>query len=187
MARTLSPQIAADIQKGVLKTFIAVELHFSDTNIIRAWNGVGTIPINGNDYVGVGQFGSIGPVKETTDLKAEGMTFTLSGLPNTAISNALRQDYQRRPCSVYFGTLNERRQIVGDAYKIFGGLTDRMFIKRTGDTAAIAVRVESRLSDFQTPRETIYSDVDQQNRFPGDRGFEYIPSLQDREILWGRT
>jgi len=31
-----------------------------------------------------------------------------------------------------------------------------------------------------------YTDADQQSRFPGDKGLEYVPSMQDKQIVWGR-
>ena len=187
MARSLSPQMASDIRASELEIYLAVEMFFSDTNVTRAWSGLGTINIGGNPYTGVGDLGQIGPITETTELKNTGVTIGLSGIPLTAISNALLQDYQGRPCNIYIGTGNAASQTINTPYKIFGGQIDTMQIEETAETATISVKVESRLLEFNRPKETLYTDADQQDRYPGDRFFEYVPSLQEKEILWGRT
>ena len=48
---------------------------------------------------------------------------------------------------------------------------------------------ERRLARFELiekPRERRYTSEDQKLDHPDDRGFEYVPALQDMPIFWGR-
>ena len=186
MARALHASTATDVASAELHPFLAAEITFDTSHITRAWSGYGDLVIDGHTYLGVGQFGSIGPISETSDLKANGMRLGLSGVPMSTLSNALGLDFQGKPATVYFGTLNDARQIVGAPYKLFAGFVDTMQIDENGETAVISVAIESRLIDMQNPNESLYTDADQQRRFPGDRGFEYVPHIQDLSVQWKR-
>jgi hypothetical protein len=51
----------------------------------------------------------------------------------------------------------------------------------------VSISYESRLIDLERSRESRYTNEDQQRAFPGDRGFEFVPSLQDLSLTWGRA
>jgi len=38
---------------------------------------------------------------------------------------------------------------------------------------------------LETPLNRRYTDQDQKNLFAGDRGLEFVESLQDKSIVWG--
>jgi hypothetical protein len=40
--------------------------------------------------------------------------------------------------------------------------------------------------DLGTPRNWRYTHENQQVLHPGDRGFEHVTAIQDREVTWGR-
>ena len=55
-----------------------------------------------------------------------------------------------------------------------------------GETATVSLTVESRLADLERPRARRYTDSDQQAEYPGDLAFQYVQSLVEKEITWGR-
>ncbi|MCK5385084.1 MAG: hypothetical protein KAJ29_05855 [Alphaproteobacteria bacterium] len=55
------------------------------------------------------------------------------------------------------------------------------------DTATVTLTAESRLRDLERPRTKRYTDADQQSRYHGDKGLEYIPSMQDKQIILSRA
>ena len=61
-----------------------------------------------------------------------------------------------------------------------------MKIDEGAETASITLNVENRLIVFDRPKERRFTHEDQQNRFAGDLGFEFVPDLQDKEIIWGK-
>ena len=60
-----------------------------------------------------------------------------------------------------------------------------MIISDEGDTSKISITVENKLITLEKPVDRRYTDQDQKNLFTGDRGLEYVDSLQDKEIMWG--
>jgi len=64
---------------------------------------------------------------------------------------------------------------------------DTCEIAEGGDTAVIALTAESRLLDLNRSRERRYQKQDQAIDFPGDLGFDYVPSLQQLSVVWGKA
>jgi hypothetical protein len=50
----------------------------------------------------------------------------------------------------------------------------------------ISVRYENSLVDLQRVRVRHYTHEDQTFEHPTDMGFEYVATLQDKQITWGR-
>jgi hypothetical protein len=50
--------------------------------------------------------------------------------------------------------------------------------------ASVTVRLENRLADWERPRLRRYTDEDQQRAHPGDKGFEFVTSTVDKDIVW---
>lgn len=76
--------------------------------------------------------------------------------------------------------------MVSDPVLFFGGRLDVPEIVDGADTCTITISYESRLIDLTTPRELRFTHESQQILFPSDRAFEYVTSIQDKEIKWGR-
>ena len=61
-----------------------------------------------------------------------------------------------------------------------------MKIDEGPETATIALNLENRLIVLDRAKERRYTHEDQQLSFAGDLGFEFVPDLQDKEIIWGK-
>ena len=184
MARDLSSGVVSHITASSLRPFIAVEIEFED-GFTRAWGGYGSIEIDGDEYLGVGTLGSIGSIAESTQNQATGLQLQLSGVPFELIASALNEQYQGNACNVYFGVLTDDHIVVASPYKIFSGRIDTMQVQEQSESATISVSVESRMIDLEKPRVRRYTPQDQAIDFTGDKGFDYVTSLQEVEIKWG--
>jgi hypothetical protein len=58
---------------------LLVDLNF--TTPVHVWTGVGDLVWNGKTYKGVGTLGSVSTVGESSEIEAQGITLTLSGIP----------------------------------------------------------------------------------------------------------
>jgi hypothetical protein len=67
----------------------------------------------------------------------------------------------------------------------FAGRLDVPTIMDGAERCEIQITYESRLIDLNRAREWRYTHESQQQISPGDRGFEYVAGLQEREIRWG--
>jgi len=184
MARSLTAAMVTEITATVLKPFIAVEIVF-ETDTTRVWSGIGTVTIGGETFYGVGTFGSISPIDETTENKATGVELQLSGIPPELIATALGENYQGNPCSIYLGALDESHTVIVDPYKIFSGKIDTMGIGEGPENATIRLSAESRMIDMTRSRVRRYTPEDQRVDYPLDKGLDYVSSLQEKPIKWG--
>lgn len=186
MSRALTAQMIAALASDVVMPFYAVECDFS-TGALRANSTPYSLSVNGSTSLGVGKFGGVTAVRETTELGAYQMALRLWGVPRDLISIALASRYQGRSCSIFIGALDpDTHALIPDPFAMFRGRMDTMKIEM-GETCTVTLTVESRLADWDRPRERRYTDEDQQAEFNGDSFFRYVPKMQDADIKWGRT
>lgn len=139
--------------------------------------------IEGNEFLGVGALGSISIVEETTELRAQSATVTLSGIPRDAIAVALTQSYQGRRGTIWEVPLSRDTYQPVSPIVIWRGRMDQMDVQ-LGETASVSVRIESRLADARRARNNRYTDEEQQRHHPGDTGFRFVPATNSKEIAW---
>ena len=78
------------------------------------------------------------------------------------------------------------KSVIADVYTLFVGKMDVMIIRETGETSTIELKLENRLVALERAIERRYTDEDQKNLFSGDKGFEFVPDLQDKQLVWGK-
>jgi len=209
MSRSLDPTTIENINKNVVHPFNAIELKFDGDNVLRLWTGIGTLTLaDGTEWVGAGTLLSISDIEETAEMAVKGATISLSGIPSEVISLALREPYQGRVCNIYFGTftaggsllkedsdfilLQDGSQILVDTgekgfNEIFSGYMDQMNIEESAETATIEVTVENKLVDLERARVARFTSGYQKSIYPNDLGLDFVESLQDQKISWGRA
>jgi len=181
MSRDISASLLDALDDKTVYPFFAVDLDFS-SGALYIWSGTGDLVIGGKTYLGVGQLMNISSVEETTEIEAKGATITMSGIPSSYLSLALTEPYQGRECRIYFGMTDAP----SDYAEVFSGELDQMNISEEASTSTIAVTVENILIKLERPVVRRFTNEDQKSRFPNDKGLEYVASLQDKEIFWGR-
>ncbi len=184
MARDLTAGMATEVTAELLRPIVLIKLAF-DGGELNLWNGIDDLSWSGDTYSGAGDLLGISAIEETQELRAVSASLQLSGVPASIISTALAEDYQGRSCKIWLAALDDTGAIVADPYLQFDGRMDVMRIEEGADTAIITVSIESRLIDLERPRNRRYTDEDQQAEHPGDRFFEFVPALQEKEVKWG--
>lgn len=183
--RTLTEAFIDELMAGLKRPLIFFEGAFSE-GVVRAWSGLGTIEWDGKTWQGVGDLGGISAVEETTDVRALGVSVSLSGIPPELVAAVLGETRQGAPGKIWLGFLTEAGEIVADPAMVFSGRMDVPEITEDGTSAVITIAYESRWRDIERAREWRYTHESQQVFFPGDRGFEYVPSLQEWNGVWYR-
>lgn len=183
--RSLSANMVTEVSASQLSPILLASFSFSTP--VRLWSGYGTITVGSVTYQGIGTLGTISPVEETTDLAARGINFQLSGIPSAYVSLALTENYQGQACSVLFGALNASGALVSSPVTIFSGRMDVMSISDDGQNATIGMTAENKLVDFRRPREVRYTNEEQKNLFPNDKGLEFVTAIQEKQIYWGNA
>jgi hypothetical protein len=184
MSRDIDSSLAAEFRKPGLTPILLAEIDVA-SEVVRAWTGPGDLTWNGNVFKGVGTFGGIGKLTETTDNTASGMALSLSGIPADLVEISLAEIRQGKTATVYLACLDARNRLVGQPLAVAAQLTDVPSLSDDGQTATISLSCEPRSIDQGRARVRRYTTQDQQLDDPTDRGFEYVPPLQSAQILWG--
>ncbi len=186
MARNLTSAQIAEIQAQNLKPILLCQLQFT-SGIVYLWSGIGQIQWNGQTWLGIGTLGSVQAIPETSDLTAVGLKLALSGVDPSMLTHALGEVRQGAPVILYQGFLTASGGVVASPNMAWGGRMDVCEIAEGGDSSVITLTAESRLLDLNRSRERRYQKQDQAIDFPGDLGFDYVPSLQELSVVWGKA
>jgi hypothetical protein len=189
--RNLSEEVKEQFTGTGFKPAYLYELYL-DSGTVRAWTGVGEIIYNGNTYYGTGIFGAISDVEESQETKSSTFQAQLSGIPTEMASIALNEHYKGRKFIVYLAAMGKASEtdtkdsILGA--DIFAqGIVDTMNFVDSGTTSTLTLAIAGGIIRILKPRLLRYTNADQQMLFPGDRGLEYIPGLQNKTTLWGKS
>lgn len=181
--RDLTSAMQTEVGKAEVSPFLLFEGQFN-TGMVRAWSGYGTLLWNGFEWTGTGTLLSVSSVTETNETSANGITVTLSGIPSNLISLALSEVKQGASGKVYLGML-DGQTVISNPILLFSGKLDIPSITDEGDFAEISITYENRLIDLERPRVRRYTPEDQRQLFPDDAGMDFVPSIQDRKVVWG--
>ena len=189
MARTLTTAFNKAITSQVIRPLLACELEFS-TGTLRFWNGYGDLTMtaggSSNTFTGLGDLMNVSAISESDQVEAVGAQLSLTGIKSSLISAALSANYTNRNASIFLGLFDTNKAVIADVYTLFKGKMDIMKIDEGPETATIALNLENRLIVLDRAKERRYTHEDQQLSFAGDLGFEFVPDLQDKEIIWGK-
>ena len=166
--------------------FLAVKAEF-DTDTIRLWSGDYSLTINGETYLGVGTLLSISNIEDTLELKSSGLSVALAGMDATVLDLALTENYQNRFITVFLGYLSGGTDTTVGTMTLFKGRMQSMVINDNPNGSTISVDAENRLIDLQRPSNLRYTKESQQFIDSTDTCFNRVQSLQDKEIIWGRS
>ena len=189
MARSITTAFKNAIKSSVVRPLLAVELEFS-TGTLRFWNGYGDLTMtaggSSNTFTGLGDLIGVSPIGESDQVEAIGASLSLTGIKSSFISTALSGNYTNRNASIFLGVFDTSKSVIADVYTLFKGKMDIMKIDEGSESATITLNLENRLIALDRPLNRRFTHEDQQERFSGDLGLEFVPDLQDKEIIWGK-
>ena len=183
MARDITAAVEAESQKPVVHPVLFAELDFS-SGFVRAHSALGDLQVDGNTFTGLGELGTVSPVTEGSDLSANGITLGLSGVNLANVSIALGEDYQGRSAKLWVGFLDiDTLALIADPAGPWAYRMDVMEVT-LGQSAVITLSAESRAALWGRANVRRYTNQDQQDVYAGDRFFEFVPEMADKEIIW---
>jgi hypothetical protein len=186
MSRDLTAAFTTAITAGTVRPILLMEGQF-DGGTLRFWTGYGDLTWDGQTWTGSGDLLKVDPAEETQNVEAPGAAFSLTGIKSSLISTALSDDFQGRPARIWFGQLDDSGSVISDPVLIFSGKMDEMPITEDPENPEIHLTAENDLVILNKSRERRYTHEDQQIDYSGDKFFEFVPSLQDLEITWGKS
>lgn len=181
--RNLDTNLAAALQAGVIRPFFMGTFQFK-TSVQRVWSGTGNLTVDGQTFVGVGSFVSIGTITEGSDASAYNTTVTLSGIDPVLLGESMSDIQPGLQALMWLGLMTDTGAVIGTPYQLFSGIIDAPSVHVGDDTISITLNLESKMVDFQRASNRKYTSADQRTRYPHDSGFDFVPRLNDYVGKW---
>lgn len=181
----LSQAVVDIIATNDFMALTAVELHFA-SETVRAHTGTGELLIDGQVYLGVGQFGEVGTAQETDSPSGPmSIDLTLSGLDSTILQQTLVERCRGRPGRVMFVVIGSDGTMAADV--LFSGRMDAAKFNYGGNDGenSITVTIIDRMAEWSRPGSMRWTDENHQLRHPGDRIFFAVAQLSESPLYWG--
>jgi len=195
MTKIIDSIVQASLDTGNYPGVLLAKLYFSpaqrfcSANQTIYWDEAGS---GEEAYIGLGDLSNVSVLNETSDLGATTIQLSLSGIPNSAISDVFSDEYIGKPVYLWYATLDPDTYAVqfdtnesDGPVLIFAGSMDYGIIE-FGETATITVNATSRLADWDRPRGGRFNNAYQQRHIDAtDLGFEHMIGIQDIVLNWG--
>lgn len=149
--------------------------------------GSSPVPWDGQTWQGVGGMVGIEAIQESDDLTAHGMKFIIGGLTQSDTAGFLTDEFQGRPCTCYFGMLDESG-VIADPEVEFKGRMDAPSRAISDDgSIVITIPVESRMMRWAVPSGARMTHEEHIRLYPGDTFFSRLAVLTESvEVDWPR-
>lgn len=178
----MTAAMAAALRSGAPRgLFVAID---HPDGVGRFCTGVGTRKWNGFDWAGTGQLGKISPLKHSSEIAIEDITFTLSGI-DPVLLDQLNDSIRNRSGEVWLACFKWDDSVVIDPYKLIDSELDKQDYTIDQDgTATIDILGHSGFYTLGRGVEEAWSPSNQLLIDPTDTGMQYIPSLQHQDLPW---
>lgn len=187
--------IAASLAGAKVQAAPLVRFDFT-SETMRLWAGNGVLKTNdGALWSGIGSLGSMSGIEQAVNGEAPQATFTLSGIDAT-IMRLARDEFEEEVFGrlvyvliQFFGVDDpgdpDNQRPLDNPYPIWSGrcLTPTFTLSQAGERS-VDISAESLFSLRSRPQYAMYTDADQQRRFPGDKGFEFVGGLVNKVVTW---
>ena len=156
----------------------------------RFWSGLGTLSYGGFNWKGAGLLGSVGGVGETAEIRTNETHYVLSGITDTVeISNFLTYPVRGYSAKAWLALMDENFRVMPDPILVDQSILDTASVSVADDlTSTLVLTATSAIFDFRRPVGLAITNEQQQIDFPGDTGFDRMPTeVADKVISWTRT
>lgn len=150
-------------------------VYLNHSNVTFQWDN--------HDWLGAGELGAIDFPDETSDLTAQPLKLTLTGVDSAYLAHARESVYKGRTVVVYVAMHDpETLALLGTPEEFWRGFMDVMTLEADKGVGSITLTCEHWLRI--APAVTRYTNEDQQVLFSGDKFFEHLKTVGDRG-KWG--
>lgn len=183
MSRDISTTNLAEIDAAHYSPVILAKLEFSDP--VHVHTDIGSLTFSGDEYIGVGNLGSVNVIPESSDLQPSQLQLQLSGIEDQYVLNALEQGQYGDRVTLYLGYRNNGGALVDAPLTLWRGKFQFSDIVQDEGDNSVVVTVQHDLASIDDIEGGRFSHEDQTSRFAGDDAFEYIHLMATRNVVWG--
>ncbi len=147
-------------------------------------SGLGTIPYDGNDYLGVGRLGGISGAEETEAIVPSQITLQLDGLTSDLFDEALNAANYGDKVTLFVGYRDDDGDLIDTPWVFYRGRVEKSGLVRGNDNS-IRIVIQHELAVLNQQIGTKYTDEEQQRRYPGDTAFSRVDQVEVMQLTWG--
>jgi hypothetical protein len=187
--KTLTPEYEAALESGDLKLAVLVEIDHP-AGFVRLHSGIGSLVWNGNTYKGVGALGRIEGIGETADIRTTETRYSLIAPALDADAMAIvMQSPRGRAVKAWLALMDESWAVIQSPIQLDHSIIENIESAVGADGIQIlSLPATSAIFDFIRPSGAAITNEAQQNDFPGDTGFDRMPTeVADKELSWTDT
>ena len=155
------------------------------SGVERYWTGIFNLSYDGQTWNPTGGLGQIDDVESSADVRANGLSIGVHGLPVAEMraGNLQASDYKGRPARFIFAVLQEDQVLYAKPKYYY---IDQLTYAISEGQGAVQVSLEHETTVAARESVRRYSDADQNREYPGDKAFEHVAYLSSGvEIRWG--
>lgn len=151
------------------------------------WSGTHDVTLDDVTYIKTAGNLELEPISASSDLDADQLRVTLSGVLSAVNSLLEGVAWHQRPATVYLAFLDEAGNVL-HAMPTFSGFLDTLTVRdAVGDTSVIEAVIEGNNRELSRSYGRTRSDADQRSVSAGDGFFKYATAVNsDTDIVWGR-
>ncbi len=190
----LSAEQVEQLQGREVRLAFLVELQFT-SQTAYVWNGNYDLTAGGQTWMALKGIGKIEGLGIRSDSASEQITLTLSGIPEDrldilALALEGTPEANQQLAKVYIQFFDSEWQPVGNPVLIWFGFMQPPKVSRSttdtfdGQVQTITVTAENAFFNRSRAPYGRNTDRDQQSRYPGDRFFQFTPSLLSKSFTY---
>jgi len=179
---TTPARLQSLLRKGAVRVVGMAEIDHP-TRFIRAWNGVGMLDYEGEEYYGFALLGSVTPVRSTDSIEVVEVRFGLSGVDRELLGD-LHASVKGRYADFYEAYLDEHYRV---AYRkrLIRALLDRPEYS-VSDNGKVDYAVIGHAGMYQllNASSAKVSPEEAKAIYPDETGYDEIHLQQDLQLPW---
>lgn len=162
---------------------------YLDTATIRISDAHKELRWGGDTWLAGGHALGFTGLEETSALEVTTVTISLSAVDQSFISLLLAQHFIDRRVTIHLALLDEDDRLTIAPRLQFDGRVDSPVIADdpVNGKSVIALSATNHWVDFERVPGRHTNGPEQRLYYAGDKGFDFIPQLVSKVLLWGRT
>lgn len=180
--RTLDSDLQTGAESAEFGSVVFIALAFS-SGTVYMHNGVGKITWGGNDYLGVGTFGSVSPITDSIDIQDAVISVQLSGIDDGIIDAIKTEDIYGLDADIYLGRIDTDGQLIGTPTNWVSGFMERATLK-LGTDNVVDIKLQTRAGKLNKVNNKRYTLEEHQADYDGDLFFEFLHNIMEIKIDW---
>lgn len=152
---------------------------------IYVHTGLGNIPFEGNTYLGVGDLAGFSGLTESETIVPSPVQVSLSGLNTEFFNEALNAANYNDKVTLLTAFRDDGGNLIDDPEIFYKGTIEKGGVEKGETENSVSFTLQHALAILRQKIGSKFTDEDQQRKFPGDLGFQFVEKQRTLRLTWG--